>query len=88
MKCLTKKIVKWFVALVLLPRWIVNEYGELGLRIGGINLWYYKWPDPIIGGYKAWRVIEKREFGETIKSSKTALDPVMPPTADMWVKSK
>ena len=62
-------VLKWLVEKVLRPRWIVNSEGDLGLRVGGINFWYYKWPDPIIGCYKVWRVMGKREFGESIQST-------------------
>ncbi len=67
-------MLKWLIEKLLRPRWVVNEHGDLGLRVGGINFWYYKWPDPIIGGYKTWRVMDKREFGESIKSHFVAPD--------------
>lgn len=64
------------VEKVLCPRWIVGPTGtendgELGFRIGGINFWYYKRPEPIVTlGEIPWRMIEKREFGEVILSRK------------------
>lgn len=65
---------EFFVRKVMKVRWIVNSSGEMGVRVFGINLWYYKWPEPMIaetgcdGG--TWRYAEKREFGETVKSVK------------------
>lgn len=66
---------KWFFTNVLRARWVVNNDGELGLRIMGQNLWYYKWPEPMVEttgtddeGY--WQFANKREFGETVKSRK------------------
>jgi hypothetical protein len=52
------------------PYWIVNQDGEMGFRILGVNFWYYKWPDPMLDLEKeyTWRIMEKREFGETVKS--------------------
>lgn len=67
---------KFFVERVMKARWIVSLYGELGIRVFGINLWYYKWPDPCLfdsndSEYKhGWRYAEKREFGEVIKSER------------------
>jgi len=66
-----KRLLEWLFINVLRARWIVSEEenaeGELGLRILGVNLFYYKWPDPMLAGYK-WRFAEKREFGEVIRS--------------------
>jgi hypothetical protein len=64
--------MKKFIEKVMKPRWIVNVNDELGIRILGINFWYYKWPDPIINGtdeYATWRIADKREFGEVIHSN-------------------
>ena len=49
-------------------RWIVDEEGCLGIRVLGVNMFYYKWPEPLIckGNY---RVINKREFGEVIQTN-------------------
>lgn len=66
-----KKLRDIFVEDILKSRWIVNNNGEFGIRILGLNLWYYKWNTPIISyrdEYKLWRKIKKREFGEVIKS--------------------
>ena len=70
-----QKLIEWFVIDVLRARWVVTdgngeecEDGEFGLRIAGVNLWYYKWPEPMIATSYKWRFAEKREFGvATIK---------------------
>jgi len=57
------------IELILHPRWVVDDEGCLGLRIRpGINFIYHKWPDPVIT-YEKLREIEKREFGESVKSN-------------------
>lgn len=60
-----KKLIFW----LLKPRWIVEDDGSMGLRLCrlGLNLIYYKWPEPMIGT-QPYRFAEKREFGETVKS--------------------
>jgi hypothetical protein len=66
-------MIKFFVEKIMKARWIVNSSGEMGIRIFGINMWYYKWPEPLVGNSDDntyWRVADKREFGETIKSEK------------------
>jgi len=58
--------------------WVVNQCGELGVRIGGQNFYLYKGnslsyskdPDTddinVTGNDpRKWRKVEKREFGET-----------------------
>jgi len=58
-------IIKFFVEKIMRPTWIINSHEEMGIRVLGINLWYYKWPDPTIfnsGEYKIWRIAAKREF--------------------------
>lgn len=63
------KLVKFFVDKVLRPRWVVcTDNGEMGLRVLGVNLWYYKWPEPMVAPSYPWKVAGKREFGETVKS--------------------
>ena len=64
------------------PRWVVNEDGEMGIRIFGVNLWYYKWETPLIAWdwvrsegeekseYANWRYAEKREFDEVVRSKR------------------
>lgn len=55
----------------MVPEWIVNNLGELGVKIGtrffflykGESLEYESGGDP--GGPYAWRPVGKREFGET-----------------------
>lgn len=66
-------MIKFFVEKIMKARWIVNSSGEMGIRVFGINLWYYKWPEPLVGqsdDSPYWRVAEKREFDETVKSIK------------------
>lgn len=70
---------RWFINKIMRPFWIVNAADELGIRVFGINLWYYKWSDPLIAKkekndpdseYDKWRIADKREFGEVILSAK------------------
>lgn len=69
-------MMAFFVDRILRPRWIVNEYGEMGIRILGVNCYYYKYDTPMI--YETdpfthppkWRVAYKREFGETVISQR------------------
>ena len=65
------KILNYVFINLLRARWIVGEENELGLRIMGVNLIYYKWPEPMMSESKEWRFAEKREFGETIRSVRT-----------------
>ena len=57
---------------IMRPRWIVGtgtaNAGELGIRVLGINLWYYKWPEPMPVDSKRYpyRIARKREFGEVV----------------------
>ena len=67
----------WFVDKILRPKWIVNEYGEMGIRILGVNCYYYKWDTPLIyeihpgdNPLPKWRIAYKREFGEAIISKR------------------
>jgi hypothetical protein len=71
-----KKAWAWLVTQIIRPRWIVmlpdptdpeSEAGDMGVRILGVNFFYYKYPDPT--GYCCpWRLAEKREFGEVVRS--------------------
>lgn len=65
-------ILEWVVIKLLRTRWIVSigeeDTGELGIRIAGINLWYYKWPDPMVDTQRPFRNADKREFGEVVLS--------------------
>ena len=66
-------VLKWIFCVVFRARWIVSlgeDSGELGLRIMGVNLWYYKWEDPMIAYNRPWRFATKREFGEVVRSAK------------------
>lgn len=68
----------WFVVRFGKPIWVVgtderaefHNVGELGLRVFGVNFWYYKWPTPMLNMSGHWRVMEKREFGEVIRVTK------------------
>lgn len=70
---------KWIVENILKARWIVNGNGEMGIRVLGINMWYYKLPEPLIAQneigdppseYDTWRIADKREFGEVVRGRK------------------
>lgn len=68
-----KTLTEWFVENIMKAQWIVNSNDELGIRVFGINLWYYKYSEPMIsengiGKEGKWRFAEKREFGEVIHS--------------------
>lgn len=73
------------------PQWIVNDLGELGVRIGQRFFFLYKgdnidYGDPDIGTHvngvvvhddgtpMKWRMVGKREFGETCLPLKWILD--------------
>lgn len=66
--------------------WIVNELGEFGVEIDGVPHFYYKWPDATPSAYE-YRVIDKCEFGETIKAQNfRGLEPAgQPARADSVV---
>jgi hypothetical protein len=69
-------MLKWFVEKIVRPIWIVNEYGEMGIRIFGVNCYYYKWETPLIyinnpgvdERIPKWTIARKREFGECVIS--------------------
>lgn len=45
--------------------WVVNDLGELGVRIEGENFYLYKGRSLSYGnGGRMWRPVGKREFGE------------------------
>jgi len=64
--------MKWIVEKIVKPIFIVNEYGELGVRVFGVNCYYYKRETPLFYGTHdnepRWRHIFKREFGECVIS--------------------
>lgn len=66
---LRERLANFAVDRIFRARWIRHEDGDLGFRIMGMKFWYYKWPDPLIFHSGKWRVMEKREFGESIKST-------------------
>ena len=72
MKEKAEAIAKKLVCDVLGVRWIVStgerDKGELGLKIGPVQMWYYKWADPLVTIGKPYRIANKREFGEVVKS--------------------
>lgn len=61
---------KIFIKHAIRPKWIVDHDGCLGLRIFGVNLVYYKHPEPMVSFLGGWRTAEKREFGEVVRSIK------------------
>lgn len=73
---LIRVFIQWIFINVLRARWIVGTgeecNRELGLRIMGVCMFYYKYPTPLICVYNPpeYRIAEFREFGETIKSKK------------------
>ena len=58
--------MRWFVEKILKPRWIKSTTTEeFGLRILGVNIYYYKRSVPIVGvGH--FRYVGEKEFGHTI----------------------
>lgn len=48
--------------------WVVNDLGELGVKIGDSFFFHYKGRS-YCGG-SSWRYVGKREFGETVHSPK------------------
>ena len=62
----------WIIENVVKPIFIVNEIGELGIRVFGVNCYYYKRAEPLIYGLgnmqPRWRPVFKREFGECVIS--------------------
>lgn len=64
------------IAWMLRPKWIVNDDGEMGVRVWGVNFYYYKYDTPLIynphqhddGRPMTWRYAWKREFGECVIS--------------------
>lgn len=50
---------------LLVPEWIVNDIGELGVRIGVKNFYLYKGESlQYVEDPPRWRPVGKREFGE------------------------
>lgn len=51
------------------PRWIVNDQGEFGVSVKGRRYFYYKGDGlPVEDTTSRWRYVNKREFGEVIRS--------------------
>lgn len=64
-------IIDFIFTYIFRVRWIVNSSSEFGVRICGVNMWYYKDSTPIIGtsdDNSYYREVTKREFGEVILS--------------------
>ncbi len=79
LKDLRDTAAKKFVCDLLRVRWIVSEdeshgEGELGVKIGPFLCWYYKWADPMVRLDTKYRVADKREFGEVVKSHNPQYD--------------
>jgi len=61
---------------ILRTKFIINDSREFGVRILGINCYYYKRSSPIIydgdshddGGPMLWREVSHREYGESLTS--------------------
>ena len=64
-------IITWFIEKVLSVRWIVNSGCEFGVRICGINCYYYKHETPRIDvpSPTNWRYIHEKEFRSVIFSN-------------------
>jgi len=65
------KFFRFLIEKVLRVQWIINDMDEFGVRVLGINMYYYKWPTPILydTNKPSWRPIYKREFGEIIRGN-------------------
>lgn len=56
----------WFISKILRPRWIKSARSEeLGIRILGVNIYYYKRKEPVIYA-GPFRYVDEKEFGITI----------------------
>lgn len=51
------------------PRWIVNNDGEFGVRVMNRNYFYYKGDGLPVESLSPWRFVEKREFNEVIRAA-------------------
>lgn len=61
------KIREWFFCSVLRARWIIGSDNDLGLRIMGVNLYYYKSSKPIVSFDEVeYREVYNKEFGHSI----------------------
>ena len=67
---LKRALLAEVVEATLRPRWVVNDGGEMGFRIGPVAFRYYKWPDPTadFASSTVAREAGKREFGEVVVS--------------------
>ncbi len=59
-------LAKMLIDNIVKPKWVVDHDGCLGLRILGVNLVYYKHPEPTVSFQGGWRYTEELEFGEVI----------------------
>ena len=62
-----ERAIQFVFVDALKARWVVSmpsedghAGGEMGLRIAGVNLWYYKWPEPMLAPSYEWRIANKR----------------------------
>lgn len=61
---------------ILRVKFIINEHREFGVRVFGINCYYYKRSSPLLyidnknddGSRLKWREVTHREFGESLMS--------------------
>lgn len=78
MKIYMRCFIAWIFIHVLKARWIVDETGDLGIRIAGVCMYYYKWQEPLFYKYENMphRVIHDKEFGTSINTKKKNIDNV------------
>ena len=65
-------IIDFIFIHIFRTRWVVNSSGEFGVRVCGVNMWYYKDSTPIVGisdDNDYYREVNNREFKEVITSS-------------------
>ena len=72
-----RRFMKWFVANIIRPKWVVfnpedvpDSNPELGLKIFGIIVGFYKARELYYTEYCNVRQPEKREFGECLHPMK------------------
>lgn len=66
--CLDKMMKALNVSWIVSTKEDNEGAGEFGIQIGDLKLWYYKDSTPMIGNSRPSRKVEKREFGEVLKT--------------------